>query len=253
MQILRLWWESLGAWIRLELGNGGRWLYRKYAQTLLKTVATAGGLAARIAPGQRNKGRIVRLSARVLLRLLGRKVSFKDGGLIEIGRPSVLMANRAGLFDALVLTAVLPVPVRFADSGALDFLPGVVAFLLRPIVLPALHDVPIPPGGTLRQRIRRGLEEGISIVVLSEGPPTVPAHLSRFRLDALDAAVQTSSPIYPLGVQGTSSILSLGRKMFGSGEASITVGVPVVTQINDARDLVVLREQVRDAIAKLCS
>jgi fatty-acyl-CoA synthase len=253
MQILRLWWESLGAWIRLELGNGGRWLYRKYAQTLLKTVAAAGGLAARIAPGQRNKGRIVRLSARVLLRLLGRKVSFKDGGLIEIGRPSVLMANRAGLFDALVLTAVLPVPVRFADSGALDFLPGVVAFLLRPIVLPALHDVPIPPGGTLRQRIRRGLEEGISIVVLSEGPPTVPAHLSRFRLDALDAAVQTSSPIYPLGVQGTSSILSLGRKMFGSGEASITVGVPVVTQINDARDLVVLREQVRDAIAKLCS
>ena len=253
MQILRLWWENLGAWIRLELGNGGRWLYRKYAQTLLSTVATAGGLAARLVPGWRGKEKAVQASARILLRLLGRKVGFMGADRIKAGRPCVLMANRAGLFDALALAAVLPTPVRFSDSGALDFLPGVVAFLLRSIVLPALHDVAVPPGGTLGQRIRRGLEEGHSVVVLSEGPPTVPAHLSRFRLDALDAAVQTASPIYPVGVRGTSSILSLGRKMLGSGEASVIVGEPVFTQINDARDLVVLREQVRNAIARLCS
>ena len=161
-------------------------------------------------------------------------------------------ANRAGTVDALVLAATVAGPVRFSDSGALVSLPDAVAFLLRPIVLPALREVVIPPGGTLRQRIRQGLKEGYSIVVLSEGPPTVPAHLSRFRLDTFDAAVQTSTLIYPLGVRGTSPILSMGRRMPAHGEAKITLGEPIVSQVADARELVVLREQVREAIAKLC-
>ena len=160
---------------------------------------------------------------------------------------------RAGAVDALVLAATIPMPVRFADSGVLDSLPGVVAFLLQPIILPPLREPSLPPGGTLRQRIRQGLEDGYSVVVLSEGPPTVPAHLSRFRLDALDAAVQTGNPIYPLGVLGTSSILSVGRRIPGHDEAKIAVGEPIYIQINDVRELAVLREQVREAIAKLCS
>jgi len=253
VQILRLWRENLGAWIGLGFRRAGRWLNRKYSRALMSVVAGSGGLLARAVPGQGAKGAIVRLSARVLLRLLGHKVSFEGSGRIKRGRPAVWMANRAGTVDPLALAATLPMPARFSDSGALDSLPGVVAFLLRPIVLPALRDVVIPPGGTLRQRIRQALEKGHSVVVLSEGPPTVPAHLSRFRLDALDAAVQTSSPIYPLGVRGTSPILAMGRRMRGHGEAKITAGEPMVPQIDDARELVVLREQVREAIAKLCS
>jgi 1-acyl-sn-glycerol-3-phosphate acyltransferase len=253
MQILRLRWENLGAWIRLVLARSSRWLYRKYSQTLLSVVAALGGLLARAVPGRDAKGAIVRIFARTLLRLLGHRVNFEESARIKPGQPAVLMANRAGIFDALVLAAIIPMPARFSDSGALDSLPGVVAFLLRPVVLPALSDVIMPPGGTLRQRIRRGLEEGHSVMVLSEGPPTVPAHLSRFRLDALDAAVQTSSMIYPLGVRGTSPILSMGRRMGGQDKARITVGEPIVFQINDARELVLVREQIRAAIAKLCS
>ncbi len=253
MQILRLWWENLGAWIHLEGLRAGRSLYRKYSQVLLSIVAAGGGLLARAVPTEGAKGLMVRISARTLLKLLGHKVSFEGNGRIKPQRPAVWMANRAGTADALVLAAIVPGSARFSDSGALDFLPGMVAYLLRPLVLPPLREEMIPPGGTLRQRIRRGLDEGQSVLVLSEGPPTVPAHLSRFRLDGLDAAVQASSPIYPLGVCGTSSILSMGTRMSMQGKARIIVGEPIVTQINDARELVVLREQVREAIAKLCS
>ncbi|MCL5670388.1 MAG: AMP-binding protein [Acidobacteria bacterium] len=253
VQILRLWWENLGAWITLGLRRAGRWLHRKYSQALLSVVAASGGVLARAVPGQNATGVIVRLFAKALLRLLAHKVSLDESGRIKPGQPAVLMANRAGTVDPLVLAAMLPMPARFSDLGALDSLPGVVAFLLRPIVLPKLTDISMPPGGTLRQRIRKGLEDGHSIMVLSEGPPTVPAHLSRFRLDALDAAVQTSSPIYPLGVRGTSHILSRGRRMPGQGEARITVGESVAPQTDDTRELVVLRERVREAIAKLCT
>jgi acyl carrier protein len=253
LQILRLWWENLGAWIRLGLKHAGRWLFRKYSQALLFLVAACGGLLARAVPGREARGTIVHFTARLLLLLLSHKVTLEESTRIDPERPSVLMANRAGAADALVLAATLPMPVRFADSGALDSLPGAVAYLLRPIVLPALREPALPPGGTLRQRIRQGLEDGHSVMVFSEGPPTVPARLSRFRLDALDGAVQTGCPIYPLGVRGTSSILSRGSRMAGRGEAKIAVGEPIYIQINDARELVVLREQVREAIAKLCS
>src|SRR5207249_2561956 len=58
-----------------------------------------------------------------------------------------------------------------------------------------------PPGGTLRQRIRHALEDGRSVLVFPDGPPGVPAHLSRFRLDAIHAALETSTPIYPIGIR----------------------------------------------------
>jgi fatty-acyl-CoA synthase len=253
VQILRLWWENLGAWVQLLLKQAGRWLGRKLTQMLISVLAVFGGLLARAVPGRDAKGAIVAFSSRVLLRLLGQKVSLEKSERIEPGRPAVLMANRAGAVDALALAATLPMPVRFAHSGALEALPASMVFLLQPLVLPPLREPSLPPGGTLRQRIRRGLQDGHSVVALSEAPATVPAHLSRFRLDALDAAVQTGNPIYPLGVRGTSSILSRGVRMPGRGEATITAGEPIYIQINDVRELAVLREQVRDAIAKLCS
>ena len=45
----------------------------------------------------------------------------------------------------------------------------------------------------------------------------------------------------------------MGRRTPGRGEAKITVGEPIYIQINDVRELAVLREQVREAIAKLCA
>ncbi|HET9178440.1 MAG TPA: AMP-binding protein [Terriglobia bacterium] len=253
LQILRLWWESLGAWMRLCLARCGRWLTRKISQALLLTLGVGGGLLARGVPGAGARFAIVAATARILLKLLGHKIELDGGERFKPGRPAVLMANRAGGVDALALAAVLPMPVWFSDSGAVDTLPATLIFLLRPLVLPPLRAPSLPPGGTLRQRIRQGLEDGHAVMVLSEGPPTVPAHLSRFRLDALDAAVQTGNPIYPLGVRGTSSILSVGTRMPGRGEAKIAVGGPLYIQMNDVRELATLREQVREAIARLCA
>ncbi|HEX5411290.1 MAG TPA: AMP-binding protein [Terriglobia bacterium] len=253
LQILRLWWESLGAWIQLGLARRGRWLVRKFSQMLLLLLGAGGGLLARAVPGSEARATVISAISRNLLKLLGHRIGLDGSERLEPGRAAVLMANRAGAIDALALAAILPTPLRFSDPGALDALPGVLVFLLRPLVLPPLRAASLPPGGTLRQRIRQGLEDGHSVLVLSEGPPTVPAHLSRFRLDALDAAMQTGNPIYPLGLRGTSSILSVGTRMPRRGEAKVAVGEPIYIQLNDVRELAVLREQVREAIARLCA
>jgi 1-acyl-sn-glycerol-3-phosphate acyltransferase len=253
LQILRLWWESLGAWLLLGLARCGRRLVRNLSQALLVVLGAGGGLLARALPNCDARAVMIGGTSKILLKLLGHNISLDGHGRFEPGRPAVLMANRAGAADALALASVLAIPVRFSDSAALDTVPATLRFLLRPLVLPPLRVPSLPPGGTLRQRIRQGLEDGHAVIVLSEGPPTVPARLSRFRLDALDAAVQTGNPIYPLGIRGTSSILSVGTRMPGQVEAKIAVGEPIHIQMKDVRELAALREQVREAIARLCA
>jgi len=250
LQILRLSWQNLGSWVALRLARLGRGLHKKYTRGLFFAAAACGGILARAVPGQASS--IVRLSSRALLRLLGHRVTLEGSGRIKPGETAVFVANRAGILDPLVLAAVIPMPILLVDGGALEALPRMAAFLLKPIVLPPLRDALMPPGGTLRQRIRRAIEEGRSVLALSDGPPTAPAHLSRFRLDALDAAGQTSTPIYPLGVQGTSHILSMGRGVEAAADARVSVGEAILPQIRDPRELVMLREQTRNAIAKLC-
>jgi 1-acyl-sn-glycerol-3-phosphate acyltransferase len=252
LQLLRLWRENLGSWGALALVRLGRMLHRKYTQALLSVAATLGGLLARMIPGHAASAWVVRLTSRLLLRLLGHRVRVEGSKQIDQEEVAVLVANRAGRLDPLVLAAAIPIPILMVNGGALESLPRRAAFLLKPLLLPALPDVRTPPGGTLRQRIRHSIEEGHSVLVFSEGPPTAPARLSRFRLDAFDAAVQTSTLIYPLGVQGTSHILSMGRGARVTAEAKVSVGAAILPQIQDSRELVSLREQTRNAIAKLC-
>jgi len=126
--------------------------------------------------------------------------------------------------------------------------------------VPPLNGDAVPRGGTLRQRIRRALERGHSVLVLPDGPPGVPASLSRFRLDALHAALDTGSSICAVGVLGTSGILQQSRTRKGQsgnssvGDATVQVrlGEPFSVKLKDHSDVAALRERVREGLARLC-
>jgi len=181
-----------------------------------------------------------------------------------------LVANRAGRFDPLVVAAALPQTTSIADPAFLSPLPRAVVFLLKPLVLDPVYGEVSPPGGTLRQRIRHALEDGRSVLVFPDGPAGVPAHLSRFRLDAIHAALETSTPIYPIGIQADGnrksgvgsretaipdSLLSASRPTRAASEdsVSIRIGGPVCVdgQGIGQREVVGLRERVRRQIAEM--
>ena len=153
--------------------------------------------------------------------------------------------------DPLILAATLPSPFLIADASALASLPREVRFLLRPLVAPRIHDSDAPPGGTLQQRILKGLEAGYSVLVLPDGPAGVAPSLSRFRLDAFHAALETSTAIQPIVVMGTSHVLDRGRQPGPRDEAKILVGDPLPVA-NTNGSVAGERERVREAIADLC-
>jgi acyl carrier protein len=256
VQILSLGLGNCGLW----LGSGLKWvgagLRRAHTRALLLTVARCTGLLVRLMPSRKVAAKLVGWAARWLLRLSGQPVTVQGGEQIVRHQPAVLVANRAGRLDPLVLAASIPPPFLIADKATLAALPREAAFLLKPLLLAPLNGEVTPPGGTLRQRIRRGLEEGHSVLVLPDSPAGVPAHLCRFRLDAIHAAVATSRPIVPIGVRGTSRILQPARNLNGEasireGQATVHIGKRIHSEMTDQRELVGLRERIRDAIAHL--
>ncbi len=239
-------------------------LRRLYATAWVVGLGRFSGTLARLTPSRRMTWKILRWAARSILRLNGHRIPVDIAGTVPPSSPGVFFANRAGPFDPLVVAASLPSSFLIADETALASLPASLSFLLKPLVVGPLNGEVAPPGGTLRQRVHRALEDGHSVVVFPDGPAGVPAPLSRFRLDAFHAAAALHCPIVPIGLRGTSRVLerfgalnsaprsSRGRSSDGDDAARVSMGQPISPEMADQQELVELRKRVRDAIAALC-
>ncbi len=246
LQFLRLWLDNLVPLRGLGLAWKGvtRMLNQAIRAAWLTGLTRVGGTLARLLPKRSAAPKLVRWTSRWALRACGLalpRCGIEGGDAAGQKIPAVLFANRVGPLDPLVLAAILPSPFRIADASVLRSLPSGAAFLLRPLVVdPAAPGAQRPPGGTLRERIRRALEEGYSVLVLSEGPVGAPAHQSRFRLDGLDAARQVPSPLVPIALRATTD------------GPTVRIGPPIPVEAGDSAELSELRERVRKSIALLC-
>ncbi|HYM11889.1 MAG TPA: AMP-binding protein [Bryobacterales bacterium] len=248
LQIARLAVESGGSWTRLALREAAEWLRRAYTFTLLLSTAAAAGLLARLIPSRRAGGRVLRLGARAFLWLSRYEIEVHGDEHIGRGRPAVFVANHPGRLDPFVLAAAIPAPFLFADAGTLSGLPRPITSLLRPLIVPGVPGETAPPGGTLRQRVQRALERGHAVLVFPEARIGELPHRSPFRLDAFHAAVETGSPVYPIAALGTSHLLS--RHPALRKKPRIVIGEAVLPEAGGGREIVTLRDQVREAIAR---
>jgi fatty-acyl-CoA synthase len=265
VQLARLWFENMGSVLDLWQRNAMVWLHRSYRSASLSLVAYCGGLGVRLAPSKTVGASIAQVAARLILRLSRQGVSAEQ---VPQREPAVYFANRAGHLDPLVAVARLSGPVLFTDSSVLRELPLAAAFLLRPFLAPPVPGEAIPRGGTLRRRLTEQLSHGIPILVFPDGPAGVPPRRCRFRLDALHAAVATSRAIYPLLFDGTEGIqwpdrdsekrvrssqigIESSDAASEAPQAKIHVGEQIQPVPGDPRDIIRIRESIRESIDKL--
>jgi 1-acyl-sn-glycerol-3-phosphate acyltransferase len=163
----------------------------------------------------------------------------------------VLIANRAGKFDALLAAAGIPGTFLFANRMAFEPLPPAIAFLLDPLLVPPAEEITTPPGGTLRQRIQQALERGHRVLVFAEGPAGVEPERSRYRLEAIQAAHATGAPVIPLRISGSARVFEVSIRPATTVSPKITAGSAMASEGDDPRHLVEIRDQIRRAIASL--
>ena len=242
LQIVRLQWENLGSLILLGLRRAGSVLLGGATRVAVGMVARWAGLATRLTG---NRG-IIRLACRRILKLHGHRFSLQGAPPAEDGEPAVLIANRSGTLDPLVIVATLPGKVRFADRAALNGLRRPLAYLLEPLVLGHEHGKTIPAAGAVRSRVSEALENSCIVVAFPEGPVGTEVARSRYRLDPFQAAVEKGAPLRPAAVRERAQQQQPQERALVRRVTLVIVRDPA--RPSDQPDFFALRERVRRAI-----
>jgi fatty-acyl-CoA synthase len=242
VQVTRLWARHFRSWVKLGAKTWASRLRHLGLSAMSLVIAGFCGGMARLVPGREGSARWARAGARWLLRLQGWQVTMRTGHPTGGRRQAVFFANRSHRLDPVLLVAVLPSPVLLADGFAVNAAGVRTRFLLRPLLVRPVAQAQSPPGGTLRERIRAALGRGCSVVVMSEAPAGTPPELSRFRLDALHAAISTSSPMVPLRIEATPASRFI-----------VAVGDPIEPVKCGQVPVTELRERLRRSIAELAN
>jgi acyl carrier protein len=227
----------------------GEILYTLYAWTVLVPFAMAIWLLA-VAPltlaQRRDAGRAV---ARATCRALGLAITV-EGELPDPSHPSVIAANHSSFIDGLVLYVFLNEPVTFVSSTDMEH-----QFLLGRIMR-GFGCVFVDRGRAERsaasvEKLVDSVHTGHHVLIFPEGSISSRPGLRVFHLGAFEAATSSNCPVIPVGIRGSREVLSPGSFRPRRGAVHVTIGAPIAPAGNEFNDRVVLRDEVRVAIARL--
>jgi len=195
---------------------------------------------------RRNAGRAV---ARVVCRALGLSVVI-EGELPMDDHPSVIAANHSSFIDGLMLYVFLNQPVTFVSSTDMEhqFLLGRI---MRGFGCVFVERGRAERSATSVEKLVNSIQSGHHVLIFPEGSISTRAGLRVFHLGAFEAATSSNCPVIPIGIRGSREVLRPGSFRPHPGAVRIVIGNEVVPTGREFGDRVLLRDQVRGAIALL--
>ncbi len=192
---------------------------------VLGVAAVAAGLVSR-----RGAGRVVHLWGRLLLRLVGVRVTVEGLERLDPGARCVIMANHESALDIPALLAALPaaLELRFLAKKSLFGVP----FLGW--AMTSAGFVPVDRGdrSTAPAMLSRTLDEvrrGGSPLVFPEQTWTTDGRLLPFARGGFLVALKTGLPILPLGLEGPRLVMPPGEGVVRPRPVTVRVGEPILT------------------------
>ncbi|HEX9445287.1 MAG TPA: lysophospholipid acyltransferase family protein [Candidatus Binatia bacterium] len=201
-----------------------------------------------LAPFDRN-GRLAyavgRLWASMILKIAGVRVQVRGLDRLDPARPYIFIANHQSNVDIPALIKSLPgFQLRWIAKKQLAYIPffGWALWASRHILVDRSNRAGAM--ASLRQSKER-LAAGISVVIFPEGTRGADAELLPFKRGGFLLAVQTKTPIVPVTINGSRSILPRADWRLRAGEIEVVVDEPIAA---DAKDASALAARVRQII-----
>jgi 1-acyl-sn-glycerol-3-phosphate acyltransferase len=178
------------------------------------------------------------------------KLRIEDAERIERCRPYVFVANHSSFTDVFLVVR-LPWEMKWLSKKSIFAIP-LLGWQLR-----AAGDVPIVRGEresarAAMARMRRHLENGVSIILFPEGTRSADGALGEFRDGAFRLAIESGVDVVPLAIVGAGQSLPKRSFVFRPSTATLRVLPPVSTAgltAADARNLgSTVRRQIEAAI-----
>jgi 1-acyl-sn-glycerol-3-phosphate acyltransferase len=173
------------------------------------------------------------------------------GDLPEPSHPSVITANHSSFVDGLVLYVFLDQPLTFVSSTDLEH-KVLIGRILRRFGCVFVDRGRAERGAESVEKLVATIREGRHLLIFPEGSISERPGLRVFRLGAFETAASTQCQIVPVGIRGTRDILRPGSFLPRPGAVRIAIGTAITPAGATFNDRVALRDEVRDAIARLC-
>lgn len=250
IQLLRFWLRGINERIGQQSRIATRTLYAAYWWLVLILLGGACWLLVLAMPSPKLRWPIVHGCARLVLWATG--ISPDIRGEIERTPPGcVVVANHASYLDSLVLAATLRGDIAFVakEELASQFVAG--SFLRR---IGALFVSRQDPEAGLKETdiaVRRA-KTGETLVFFPEGTLTRAPGLAPFHLGAFIVAAQAPTPVVPLSIRGTRSILRDGQWFPSHGAIELKIGPPLKSDKADFSAAIELRDKARQFILDHC-
>jgi fatty-acyl-CoA synthase len=203
----------------------------------------------------RAAGRFTSAALKVLFALAGIRVKVIGKEYMNTPGAKVYASNHASYFDVLPLMMGLGVPYRFVAKSEVNQMIFIGTFLNKMGHLSFnRHDA----DSRLRQidEIEQYLKRGDSVFVFPEGTFTPEQGVRPFQLGAFRAAVEVGAPVIPVSLAGTRRFLRDRTLLPRPTKVTITLSPPIhanrvaSSDPNQLHEIVRLRDQVREAIAR---
>jgi fatty-acyl-CoA synthase len=262
LQVSRLALLSFLDRARRALARAGEMLYGVYVWLIVALVLVPGWLLVLLQSGRNRTTRafgILRFMCREGLPLLRLKprveglehLTEAERRLKEDGRSFLLVSNHASYLDPVVVTAVCPFTFRFVSKSEAASWPLIGTFVRKCGFLTVNRKDP-SESARVSDNIAQELKQGIAVHVFPEATFTPDAGLRPFQMGAFKAAVEARCPILPLTLAGTRKVFRDGTKLPRHAPIRVTVSPPIWPQGDSWREMVRLRDAVREEFLKYC-
>ncbi|EAR23094.1 AMP-binding protein [Nitrococcus mobilis] len=246
-QIARLSASVAGARLSQHLKGTKETLYAGYAWSVFGLIALPTWLAVIVLPRRRWRWAVSRSALRTVAKLLGIPIEVAGLENLPNDRRVVFVANHASYIDPLVLTAALPRNVRFLAKQELRS-----SFFAR-VLLERLGTLMVERFDSQRARQEADRAEqvlcaGDSLAFFPEGTFTRAPGVRRFHLGAFQVAARARTPLIPVALSGTRSVLR-GTEWFPRRlHLRVSVGRPIEPHGDDWQEIIRLRDEARTFI-----
>lgn len=228
----------------------GKFMYALYAGIILFITVPFIWLSVLLLSRQ-HAARVTQIWARNFFRLIACPITLDGKINLQNISPVIYVSNHSSYVDSILLLGILPPGVLFTVKEELLTTPIIKTFVKK-LGYITVDRMDFLKSLENKKHIEKSIQEKQAVVIFPEGTFTYATGLRPFKLGAFTIAVETGTPICPVSVRGTRSILRGDNYLPKPGAIKITIGKPIHPKNKGWNEILRLHSLVRSEIAKHC-
>lgn len=187
----------------------------------------------------------------VILRAAGVTVTSAGLDRVDPRRSQIVVSNHQSWFDVLALFATFPTTLRFVAKEELRSVPVFGNAIARCGHIAIDRRNRHRAIESLHRAARQLREHTLHVVMFAEGTRSPTGALQPFKKGAFVLALETRTPVLPVAVVGSRTVMRKHSYAIRSGAIEVRVGEPIEVDDLAMSDRNALRDRTRRAVAGL--